>query len=223
MSAALQTRDLSLSFDGPTGLVRAVDGVCLEVRPGEFAAVQGPSGCGKTTLLLAAGGLLHPSSGQVLVQGEDPYALAPEARAAFRAMRIGFVFQQFHLIPYLSVRDNIQTSSLAKPRTDGRERAQELAARFGLEHRLEHVPAALSTGERQRVGLARALFNEPSLLLADEPTGNLDGESAAVVLEHLEQFAAAGGAVLLVTHDPLAARRAQRILRLREGRLLGQG
>jgi putative ABC transport system ATP-binding protein len=221
MTAILQMERLCRSFQGPDGVVRAVTDVSLEARPGEFVAVQGPSGCGKTTLLLAAGGLLQPSGGRVRVKGEDPYALPPERRAAFRADHVGFVFQQFHLVPYLSVLDNILAPTLAKSRPDARERARYLASQFGLEHRLEHVPAGLSTGERQRTGLARALFHEPALLLADEPTGNLDAENAAAVLDHLEGFAKKGGAVLLVTHDPAAARRAQRILKLREGRLVG--
>jgi ABC-type lipoprotein export system ATPase subunit len=196
-----------------------VDGISLTVAPGEFVAVQGPSGCGKTTLLLAAGGLLQPSSGLVLVNGQDPYALSPEDRARFRAAHLGFVFQQFHLIPYLSVLDNVLAPCIALPPAGAGDRACELIAHFGLEDRALHVPAELSTGERQRVALARALLNRPKLLLADEPTGNLDRDNARIVLGYLAEFAKSGGAVLLVTHDAAAAEFAQRTLRLIEGRL----
>ncbi|MBM3858514.1 MAG: ABC transporter ATP-binding protein [Verrucomicrobia bacterium] len=217
----LELHDLSKTFAGPKGEVRAVANVTLSVEPGEFVAIRGPSGCGKTTLLLAAGGLLAPDSGEVRITGEDPYRLSPEQRAQFRAERIGFVFQQFHLVPYLDVLDNILVPSLASGRHDGRQQAEELAARFGLTDRLHHVPAQLSTGERQRAALARALLNEPKLVLADEPTGNLDGDNGQVVLRCLAEFAKNGGAVLLVTHDPMAVTVATRSLYLRNGKLEG--
>jgi len=215
----LELHDVSKTFAGPQGEVRAVANVTLSVASGEFVAIRGPSGCGKTTLLLAAGSLLAPDNGEVRITGENPYQLSPEQRARFRAERIGFVFQQFHLVPYLSVLDNILVPSLAVARNDARQRAEELAARFGLTDRLHHVPSQLSTGERQRTALARALLNEPKLLLADEPTGNLDDENGQVVLRSLAEFAKNGGAVLLVTHDPAAAAVATRTLRLRNGKL----
>jgi len=198
--------------------VRAVDRVTLSVEPGEFVAVRGPSGCGKTTLLLAAGGLLAPDEGEVRIAGEDPYRLSPEQRARFRAERIGFVFQQFHLVPYLNVLDNVLVPSLATTSTARRQRAEELVTRFGLGDRLHHVPAQLSTGERQRTALARALLNEPKLVLADEPTGNLDADNARAVLGALAEFARGSGAVLLVTHDPLAAEHAVRSVEMKQGR-----
>ncbi len=219
MSTGLEIQNLTKSYRGPKGNVRAVDGISLTVAPREFVAVQGPSGCGKTTLLLAAGGLLQPSSGLVRVNGQDPYALSPEDRARFRAAHLGFVFQQFHLIPYLSVLDNVLAPSIALPVPGAADRAPELIAHFGLADRAAHVPAELSTGERQRVALARALLNRPKLLLADEPTGNLDRDNARIVLGYLAEFAKEGGAVLLVTHDAAAAEFAQRTLRLVEGRL----
>ncbi|MCX5684896.1 MAG: ATP-binding cassette domain-containing protein, partial [Planctomycetota bacterium] len=174
-------------------------------------------GCGKTTLLLIAGGLLKPDDGQVLLAGQDPYALAPDARARFRAENVGFVFQQFHLIPYLSVLDNILAPALARPLENARERAVELAGRFGLTDRQGHVPGELSTGDRQRTALARALLHKPQFLLADEPTGNLDEASGHVVLGHLAEFAKTGGAVLLVTHDPHATQYATRPVRMESG------
>ncbi len=220
MKARLQIQDLGKHYEGPQGTVRAVDGVSLTVCAGEFAAVEGPSGCGKTTLLLAAGGLLDPTSGRVLVDGQDPYGLSPERRAQFRAANLGFVFQQFHLVPYLSVLDNVLAPALALPTPEARTRARELITHFRLEDRADHVPAELSTGERQRTALARALLNRPKLLLADEPTGNLDPDNARVVLAYLEEFAHHGGAVLLVTHDAAALSLADRTLRLRVGKLL---
>ena len=219
MSALLQIQNLIKTYAGPAGIVRAVDGLTLTVEAGEFVAVQGPSGCGKTTVLLAAGGLLQPTSGQVQLAGQDLYALSPEARAQVRAAHLGFVFQQFHLIPYLSVLDNILAPALALRLADGPERARALAARFGLTDRLQHVPSELSTGERQRTALGRALLHSPKLLLADEPTGNLDRDNARLVLNGLADFARAGGAVLLVTHDAAAAHSAQRTVRLQEGKV----
>jgi ABC-type lipoprotein export system ATPase subunit len=210
----LEIQALSKTYPGPAGPVRALASLSLAVGNGEFVAVQGPSGCGKTTLLLAAGGLLRPDEGTVLVDGCDLYSLSPEARAGFRATHIGFVFQQFHLVPYLSVLDNVLCPSLAASVPDARSRALELIEHFGLGHRLHHVPGELSTGERQRTALARALLARPGLVLADEPTGNLDADSGQVVLRHLQDFARSGGAVLLVTHDSRAAEHTDRICRL---------
>jgi ABC-type lipoprotein export system ATPase subunit len=156
----------------------------------------------------------------VLIAGQDLYALTPGARAKFRAENIGFVFQQFHLVPYLNVLDNILVPTLAVTSFKGKnasDRALELGERFGLAARLHHVPAALSTGERQRVALARALLSEPKLLLADEPTGNLDGKNGEEVLRCLTEFSMAGGGVLLVTHEPRASEYATRVLKMDGG------
>jgi ABC-type lipoprotein export system ATPase subunit len=213
----LSMTDVSKSFRGPQGAVRAVRQVSLAIEPGQFVAVRGPSGCGKSTLLLMAGGLLRPEGGTVLVDGQDPYALSPDARAVFRGRHLGFVFQQFHLVPYLSVIDNILAPTLANATEGARDRAEELIERFGLAHRRDHMPGELSSGERQRTALARALLNRPSLILADEPTGNLDRENADIVLGVLVDFARQGGGVLLVTHDPIAAERADLELRMQDG------
>ena len=210
MPSTLTISHLTKSYAGPRGTVRAVTEFTLALQAGEFVSVQGPSGCGKTTVLLTAGGLLQPDAGQVVVDGCDLYAQSAAARAQVRATKIGFVFQQFHLIPYLSVWDNVLCPSLAADLPAAHRRAHELIERFGLTQRRDHVPAQLSTGERQRTALARALLSQPRLLLADEPTGNLDAENGAVVLTHLADFARAGGAVLLVTHDPRVAQYAPR-------------
>ncbi|MEQ8851219.1 ABC transporter ATP-binding protein [Gimesia sp.] len=216
----LELEQLSKSFKSGPGRVQAVDGVSLTVAATEFVAIQGPSGCGKSTLLLMAGGLLSPDSGQVLIEGTNPYRLSSDQRARFRSQHLGFVFQQFHLVPYLNVLDNVLTPALALIRSQARERARALIEQFGLEQRLHHTPAQLSTGEKQRVALARALFHQPKILLADEPTGNLDSENSTIVLNALSQFAADGGCVLMVSHDDQAVQSAQRVLGIRDGRLV---
>jgi ABC-type lipoprotein export system ATPase subunit len=182
--------------------VEALRGVSLALEPGVIQVVSGPSGSGKSTLLLCAGGLLQPDSGTVMFGKRNLYGLSSEERAGFRAQSVGFVFQQFHLVPFLNVLDNVQISALTGVRDgDFRRRALVLIERFGLLHRLTHPTVELSVGERQRVALARALFNEPKLLLADEPTGNLDEENGRLVMDALLDFTKTGGSVLVVTHD----------------------
>ncbi len=215
----LKLHEVAKSFRGENGDVRAVDCVSLAVDAGQFVAVQGPSGCGKSTLLLISGGLLAPDQGTVEIDGESPYALPTDQRARFRASKVGFVFQQFHLIPYLSVHDNILAPAIAGDVPDARSRTEDLISRFGLQNRAQHVPGHLSTGERQRTALARALLNQPKLILADEPTGNLDHDNAGTVLGYLNDFAAEGGAVLLVTHDDRAVQYADKVVQIRDGKL----
>jgi len=220
----LQIDNVSKSYaDGQTK-VRAVHNVSVQVSKGEFVAVQGASGCGKSTLLLIAGALLKPDSGQVQIDGQDPYALNPDARAEFRAGKIGFVFQQFHLVPYLSVLDNVLAPALgvANSKSDVRDRGLSLIERFGLSDRIQHVPSKLSTGERQRVAMARALLNQPQIILADEPTGNLDHQNADALLGYLAEFATGGGGVLMVTHDDRAVARATRVVHLQHGKIVEQ-
>lgn len=216
----LKITNLSKVFHGPDGRVQAVDQVSLEVAVGKFTALMGPSGSGKSTVLLSSGGLLVPDDGTVLVAEKDIYSMPQEKRAVLRASTIGFVFQQFHLIPYLNVLDNVLTPSLALKIPDATARARDLISHFGLDGRVHHVPAELSTGEKQRTALARALLHRPRLLLADEPTGNLDEENSKRVLEALREFASGGGAVLLVTHFPDAARYADQVVRLKDGALV---
>lgn len=216
---ALDLKQITRTFNGPDGLVTAVDGVTLSVSSGEFVSVQGSSGCGKTTLLLSAGGLQRPTEGQVHVDGEDVYEMSAERRARFRSEHIGFVFQRFHLVPYLSVLDNVTVPALARSNSDASTRAEELVERFNLGHRSRHVPAELSVGERQRAALARALLNEPVVVLADEPTGNLDDNNAHIVLSALREFAEDGGAVLAVSHDPRTGEYATRSLNMDQGKV----
>ncbi len=217
--ALLAVNDVSKTYRSGSREVCALDGISLSVDTGEFVAVQGPSGCGKTTLLLITGGLLAPDEGDVEIDGQNPYNLPSDERARFRAENVGFVFQQFHLIPYLSVLENVLAPAIASGETDAQDRAHALVRHFSMEHRIRHVPGELSTGERQRTALARALLNRPKLLLADEPTGNLDRENADAVLGYLKEFVAAGGGVLLVTHDSHAVEFAQRVTDIRDGQL----
>ena len=215
----LHAENLRKAFAGPGGSVQALDGISLTLEPGDFLAIKGPSGCGKSTLLFVLGSLLRPDTGILSVLGEKPYEMTGERRAGLRARSIGFVFQQFHLTPYLSVLDNVLAPALALPSADSKARALELVERFGLAGRATHVPSMLSTGERQRTALARALLNRPKILLADEPTGNLDEDNAAIVLSRLDEFASEGGAVVLVTHESRAAAHAQTVLHMRDGRI----
>tara|TARA_A100001037_G_scaffold250685_1_gene233842 strand:- start:86 stop:742 length:657 start_codon:yes stop_codon:yes gene_type:complete len=203
----LECSDLRRVFSSNGAEVEALAAFSFSARAGEFVSLFGPSGCGKTTLLLVAGGLLAPTSGTLQVCGENPYALSSSARAAFRARNIGFLFQQFHLVAYLDVLDNVLAPTLAGPFPNAEERARELLDKFQLGHRLHHVPAKLSTGEQQRVALVRSLLRKPRILYADEPTGNLDKDNAALVLDHLEAFAQDGGTVLMATHDSEALQR----------------
>ena len=204
------------AIDGPVG---ALSGVTLEVEAGDFVAVRGPSGCGKSTLLMIVGGLGMPSGGKVSVAGLDLVSASSASLTRFRAEKIGFVFQMFHLLPYLTVQENVAAAALPGSRSQAKSRAAELLEKFNMGHRLEHRPAELSAGERQRVAIARAMFNRPEIILADEPTGNLDEESAAGVLDILSDFHRQGGTILLVTHEQPAADRANRLISMRGGRI----
>ena len=221
----LELQSISKTYRSRRREVAAMQGVTLRLKPGMLAAIRGPSGCGKTTLLLAAGGLLAPDAGEVVLSGSKLYSLSPEKRALLRARSVGFVFQQFHLAPYLSVLENVQVPAIAlgTPSAEALARARELVEQFGLGPRSEHLPGELSTGERQRVALARALLNRPSLVLADEPTGNLDDAAASIVLDALARFARDGGAVLLASHDERAAARSGHVWRMKDGRVLDEG
>jgi ABC-type lipoprotein export system ATPase subunit len=201
------------------GEVRALDDVTLRVEQGEFVAVRGPSGCGKSTMLTLIGGLALPSSGTVNAAGQAVNRLSASDRAAFRAKNVGFVFQMFHLLPYLDVLGNVVVAAADGGGPEARDYASELLDRFGLGDRLHHRPGQLSAGERQRVAMARALLNRPQILLADEPTGNLDPENAKTLLDLLATRVEDGLTILLVTHEEHAARYAQRTILLRSGRL----
>ena len=212
--------DLSRVFptDPPVEALRSVH---LRVDPGEYVAIIGPSGSGKSTLLNVLGLLDRPTSGTYLLDGIDTAGLGDRARAAERGRRIGFVFQSFHLLAYRSVEENVMLSELylGTSRKDRRRRAVEALERVGLGHRLGFAPIRLSGGERQRVAIARALLGEPSLLLCDEPTGNLDSVNTAAVLDLFDDLRAQGLTILVITHDGDVARRARRRVRMVDGRL----
>jgi len=202
------------------GPVSALAGIGLEVSPGQFVVVRGPGGSGKSTLLTLIGGLGTPTAGRVIVAGKDLGSLGPASRARFRAQQVGFVFQTFQLLPYLTVLENVALAGLPGRETASRHRAGQLLERFQLTDRIGHRPAELSTGECQRVAIARAMVNQPQLILADEPTGNLDPENSATVLELLAGFHREGGTVLLVTHQERAIQFAQRTVVLKSGSIV---
>jgi putative ABC transport system ATP-binding protein len=221
-SVLIEARDLRRSFDG--GQVEALRGVNLQIHEGESVAVAGPSGCGKTTFLQMLGALDEPSSGDILFQGVSLRQIRDHA--AFRARTIGFVFQSFHLIPTLSALENVQMPmfEMRWSRKQRQEKAVELLQAVGLGGRLSHLPRKMSGGERQRVAIARSLANDPRLLLADEPTGNLDSSSAERIIElllHLREQQRM--TLIIVTHDPGVARRTNRIINMLDGRIVADG
>lgn len=201
--------------------VVALGEVSLQVHAGEFLAVCGPSGCGKSTLLLTIGLLLRPDTGNLEIAGQNIAELSPSRQSSFRAQNVGFVFQDFHLIPYLNVLENVLVPTLAQPLSDASARAEMLLEEMGLAARHDHLPSELSAGERQRTALVRALMLRPRLILADEPTGNLDRENADCVLNHLAHYSEAGGAVVMATHDEGAMMRAGRRVLMDKGRIVG--
>jgi putative ABC transport system ATP-binding protein len=215
----LRTHGLEKQYGQGEGLVRALDGVELEVVSGETVAVMGPSGCGKSTLLYLLGGLERPSAGEVWLAGRRIDQLSEKALARLRRRAIGFVFQAFHLMEELTAAENVELPALlagSSPRA-ARRRAAELLERVGLSDRAEHLPSALSGGQRQRVAIARALSNEPLVVFADEPTGNLDTAATLDVLRLLDSLRAAGQTLVIVTHESRVAATADRLISMRDG------
>ena len=201
--------------------VVALDSTSVEIPRGDFVSIIGPSGSGKTTLLSMLGAMSAPSEGRILLDGESIYDLPVEQRAEVRQNKLGFVFQTFNLIPYLTAIENVQVPMMLsqKYKTERQQRAEELLATVGLQDRLQHKPSELSIGQQQRVALARMLANDPSIILADEPTGNLDPDTRDQVLSFLRQFNEEGRTIIMVTHDLSAAGCARRTLKLSEGRI----
>lgn len=221
--AAISVLGLAHAYRAKSREVRVLDGVDLSIASGEHVAVSGSSGAGKTTLLAVLGGLERASAGAVSVAGSDLLSLRGDELATFRRDTVGFVFQHYGLLDALTALENVELSgSLARrARAERRTRARELLGRVGMEHRASHLPAQLSGGERQRVAIARALVNSPRLVLADEPTGNLDEDNADLVVDLLESVARELACTLVVvTHSRTVAARAARRFTLREGRLV---
>ena len=214
MQPVIQTVHLSKRF----GAVTALDDVNITVARGEFVAIMGSSGSGKTTLMNILTCLDTPTEGQVLLNGTDAAALDEEARRAFRARTIGLVFQQFHLLPYLTACENVMLAQYYHSVTD-KAAALAALARVGLAHRSDHLPKQLSGGEQQRVCIARALINEPEILFADEPTGNLDAENEQTVLRIFAELHAQNRTIVMVTHNPDLGAQTDRIIRLQHGRI----
>ncbi len=215
----LRARGLHKHYGTGDGLVRAVDGVDLDVAPGETVAVMGPSGCGKSTLLHLLGGLDRPSSGEVSLDGRRIDKLGERALARMRRSDVGFVFQAFHLMEELTAVENVELSALLAGRSPraARRRAVDLLERVGLADRATFLPSALSGGQRQRVAIARALSNEPLVVFADEPTGNLDSAATVEVLRLFESLHEAGQTLVIVTHDERIAATADRLISMRDG------
>ena len=213
----IKTRDLVKTFEG--GLIRALNGVSLEVLEGQFVAIMGPSGCGKSTLLYILGGLDEPTSGEVTVDDID--LCNARNLDAFRARKVGFVFQMHNLIPVLTASENVQIPmmELKLSNTERSEKATNLLTLVGLKERIDFVPTKLSGGERQRVAIARALANDPKILLADEPTGNLDSASGQEIIQTFQKLNKEGRTIVLVTHDKNIAEHADVIYYMKDGKI----
>src|SRR5215211_9482928 len=224
-AAAIETHDLHMHYGEGRTEVRALDGVDLTIEDGEMVAIMGPSGSGKSTLLHIVGALESPTSGTIAVGGAHFEGLEDRQLTELRRDHIGFVFQFFNLLPSLTAEENVTLPAVIAKRHDRaiRERARTLLARVGLEDRMDHLPAELSGGQQQRVSIARALLLSPELVLADEPTGNLDTRAGREVLRVLRELnRAEGRTILMVTHDPSAAAVADRVVFLRDGRHAGE-
>lgn len=219
----LEARELSKVYETGGGTVHALKGVSLAVEEAEFIAVMGPSGSGKSTLLNLIGLLDEPTGGEVLLNDKRVSDLSEVQRTRARRRKIGFVFQDFHLIPSLTARENVELPRLINRNPDMSERAETLLTQVGLANRLDHKPRELSGGQKQRVAIARSLINNPQLVLADEPTGNLDRESGASALEQFSSVTERGVSVVAVTHDRQVADYANRTIQLIDGHLEAGG
>ena len=218
MNDVIELNAVTKNFQRGSETIRAVNDLTLSVAPGEFVAIVGPSGSGKTTLLNLIGCVDKPDSGTVRIDGEETTGLNEAGLTSIRARKIGFVFQQFFLLPTLTARENVLLPTVFVRNGERKPQADELLGKVGLSARVNHLPGQLSGGEMQRVAIARALVNGPKILLADEPTGNLDSKNADAILEIFRELNASGLTILMVTHNPELARQARRIVTLRDGK-----
>lgn len=223
MSAILKTEKLQMTYRVGKVDVHALRGVDLAVAPGEFVSIMGPSGCGKSTLLHILGGLLQPTSGKVIVDGEDLAAMTDAARTDLRRRKIGFVFQRFNLFPTLTADGNLKLAEHihGNSRKQDATRRREVLQLLRLENKMQHKPLELSGGEQQRVAIARAIITNPAIILADEPTGNLDSENSEIVLEMLQKLNRdLRQTIVMITHNPEAAAVAARTIEMRDGHVV---
>jgi putative ABC transport system ATP-binding protein len=221
MPPIVQFTDVRKTYQMGTVIVEALRGISVQVQEGDYISIMGPSGCGKSTMLNLLGCLDRPTAGQYLLGGEDVSGMEDDALSAIRGSRLGFVFQSYNLIQQLTVLENIEIPLYYqdRPEDESRAIARQLAGRVGLEHRLHHKPFELSGGQQQRVAIARALVNDPLVILADEPTGNLDSTSGDEILRLFDQLNEQGKTIILVTHDDNVSHHAHRAIRLHDGKI----
>lgn len=217
----LEMIDVHVNYSMKGQTVKALDGVSLAIESGDFLAVVGPSGSGKSTFLQSLGGILSPAKGRIRMDGTSLYDLSADHRAALRKKHVGFVFQTFNLLPYLTAKQNVQVPLLLNGEAPDKqaEKAAELLDKVGLGDRMDHKPSELSSGQQQRVALARMLANNPRVIFADEPTGALDPETGSHVIGFLKELNSEGRTIVMVIHNPKAADQASRYIRLVEGRI----
>ncbi len=213
----IEIKKLTKTYLSKEHKVNALDNISMNIGRGEFIVIRGSSGSGKTTLLLTLGAMLKPTNGDILFDNKEIYSINGKERNQFRAENIGFVFQMFHLLPYLTLLENVTVSTFGMQKTEAIKMLNEL----GLGDRINHKPYALSAGEKQRTAVARALMNNPKIILADEPTGNLDPENTMEVINSLLKYQKSGGTVVIVTHGMEADEFADRIIILKNGRMIG--
>ena len=220
----LKTEDLTKSYKVGKVDVPALRGVSISIEEGEFVAIMGPSGCGKSTLLHLMGGLLSPTSGSIIIDGEDLSKVSDSTRTDIRRRKIGFVFQRFNLFPTLTAEGNLKLAEKIHTKDGGSaEKRREVLGLLKLEDKMHHKPLELSGGEQQRVALARAIINSPAIILADEPTGNLDTENSKIVLEMFRELNQKfGQTIVMITHNPEAAAACSRIIQMRDGRVVDE-
>ncbi len=214
--------DVHVDYSMKKQTIKALDGISLTIEPGEFLAVVGPSGSGKSTLLQSLGGMLSPTKGIVQMDDNSLYDLSADHRAALRKKNVGFVFQTFNLLPYLTAKQNVQIPLMLNGEDPKKQdvQANELLDKVGLKDRENHKPSELSSGQQQRVALARMLANNPRIIFADEPTGSLDPETGSQVIGFLKELHSEGHTIVMVTHDPIAAEQASRCIRMVDGQII---
>jgi len=212
----IELKNVTKTYLSNDNKINAIDSISLSIQQGEFVVIRGASGSGKTTLLLTLGTMLKPTEGKYLFENKDVYSMNGRERNDFRAKNIGFVFQMFHLLPYLTLLENVTIPTMGKQRN----KASKMLNELGLGERINHKPYALSAGEKQRTAVARALINNPKIILADEPTGNLDPENAIEVISRFSKYHKEGGTVIIVTHGKEADQFADRVINLKNGKIV---